>query len=376
MGTICAIMLAQNGHRVRLWSAFAYAAEQLAATRENSRFLPGCRLHDGIVVTGDDKEALAGAELAISAVPTQFIRPVWQRLAPFAPADLPICSVAKGIENHTLLTPTQVLLDVLDRDSGFGIRDSGAEQRAGSVSDGTNQADRDMAVRTPRDARRCAGEGAQDQHCRKQRGSGTRKIAVLSGPSIAPEIAVGLPATVTVAATQDTLAARVQALISRPYFRVYTNADIVGVEIAGATKNVIAIAAGILDGLGAGDNAKAALLTRGLVEITRLGVALGANAKTFAGLAGMGDLVTTCISPLGRNRSFGEAIGKGKTTQEALAAARGVVEGVATTQSVVELARRLNVDMPITIGINAILFENQSPAAAITDLMNRPLKAE
>jgi glycerol-3-phosphate dehydrogenase (NAD(P)+) len=199
---------------------------------------------------------------------------------------------------------------------------------------------------------------------------------VLSGPSIAPEIAAGLPATVTVAATATALAAKVQALISRPYFRVYTNADIVGVEIAGATKNVIAIAAGILDGLGAGDNAKAALLTRGLVEITRLGLALGANAKTFAGLAGMGDLVTTCISPLGRNRSLGEAIGKGKTTQEALAAARGVVEGVATTQSVVELARRLNVDMPITLGINAVLFEGQSPAAAITDLMNRPLKAE
>jgi glycerol-3-phosphate dehydrogenase (NAD(P)+) len=314
-------MLAQNGHRVRLWSAFSDAAAQLAATRENSRFLPGCRLHDGIEVTGDDAQALAGAEVAISAVPTQFIRPVWQRLAPFVAADLPICSVAKGIENHTLLTPTQVLLDVLG-------------------------------------------------------GAAARPVAVLSGPSIAPEIAAGLPATVAVAATHTALAAKVQALISRPYFRVYTNADIVGVEIAGATKNVIAIAAGILDGLGAGDNAKAALLTRGLVEITRLGLALGAQAQTFAGLAGMGDLVTTCISPLGRNRSFGEAIGKGKTTQEALAAARGVVEGVATTQSVVELARRLNVDIPITMGINSVLFEGQSPSAAITELMNRPLKAE
>jgi glycerol-3-phosphate dehydrogenase (NAD(P)+) len=348
MGTICAIMLAQNGHRVRLWSAFPDAAAQLAASRENSRFLPGCRLHDGITVTGDDKDALTGAEVAISAVPTQFIRPVWQRLAPFTPPDLPVCSVAKGIENHTLLTPTQVLLDVLSGtgDRGMAVADS-------SVA--AVPAARQVGVSPARPA---------------------RPVAVLSGPSIAPEIAAGLPATVAVAATQTALAAKVQSLISRPYFRVYTNADIVGVEIAGATKNVIAIAAGILDGLGAGDNAKAALLTRGLVEITRLGLALGAQAQTFAGLAGMGDLVTTCISPLGRNRSLGEAIGRGKTTQEALAAARGVVEGVATTQSVVELARRLNVDMPITMGINAVLFEHQSPAAAITDLMNRPLKAE
>jgi glycerol-3-phosphate dehydrogenase (NAD(P)+) len=199
---------------------------------------------------------------------------------------------------------------------------------------------------------------------------------VLSGPSIAPEIARKLPATVTAASADAGLARRVQEVLSRPYFRVYTNTDVVGVEIAGATKNVIAIAAGILDGLEAGSNAKAALLTRGLAEIARLGIAVGARAETFAGLAGMGDLVTTCISPLGRNRSLGEAIGKGRTLEQALAATEAVVEGVATTRSVVELAARHGVEMPITQGVHDVLFGGVAPAAAIAALMSRPLKAE
>jgi glycerol-3-phosphate dehydrogenase (NAD(P)+) len=322
MGTLSAIMLAENGFGVRLWSAFPDAAAEIARTRENKRFLPGHRLPDGVLVTGADTEALAGARLAICAVPTQFIRGVWQRLKPHVPPDLPVCSVAKGIENRTLLRPTQILADVLD--------------------------------------------GAR----------GRRPVAALSGPSIAPEVARGLPATVTVASEDAALAARVQKMYSRPHFRVYTNADLVGVEIAGATKNVIAIAAGILDGLGSGDNAKAALLTRGLVEITRLGVKLGAKAETFAGLAGVGDLVTTCISPIGRNRTFGEAVGRGRTVAEALAAASGVVEGVATTASVVELSRRVGVEMPITLAVHAVLFEGRKPGDAIAGLMSRPLKAE
>ncbi len=320
MGTICAIMLAENGHDVVLWSAFADQARLVAADRENKRFLPGAKLPDEVRVTADDAEAFAGVSLAISAVPAQFIRGVWARLAARCPADLPICSVAKGIENHTLLRPTEVLAD-------------------------------------------CLG------------GSG-RALAALSGPSIAPELARRLPATVVVAATQPGLAARVQALISRPYFRVYTNPDLPGVEIAGATKNVIAIAAGILDGMKAGDNAKAALVSRGLSEIARLGLAMGAQADTFAGLAGMGDLVTTCISPVGRNRCLGEAIGRGLSVGEALAAAHGVVEGVATTASVMELARRHGAAMPITGATYDVLFNNVAPRDAIAGLMARPLKAE
>ena len=322
MGTVCAIMLAENGHGARLWSAFPEDAEKIAADRENKRFLPGRHLPDAIVVTGDDAEAMGGVELTISAVPTQYMRGVWTRLKPHCPHDMPICSVAKGIERGTLLRPTQILSDVLDGDS---------ESR--------------------------------------------RRVAALSGPSIAPEVAAGLPATVTVASADADLAERVQTLLNRPYFRVYTNTDLIGVEIAGATKNVIAIAAGILDGLAAGDNAKAALLTRGLVEITRLGEALGAQASTFAGLAGVGDLVTTCISPVGRNRTFGEAIGRGKTVQEALGAVNSVVEGAATTAAVVELARKCNVEMPITEAINTVLG-GRDPAEAINELMTRPLKPE
>jgi glycerol-3-phosphate dehydrogenase (NAD(P)+) len=322
MGTICAIMLSQNGWRTRLWSAFADQAAELAEHRENKRFLPGFKLPASLEITADDAEALEGASLAFSAVPTQYVRKVWRRLKPHCPRSLPICSVTKGLENGTLLRPTGILDDVLDS------------------------------------------------------GTGERPLAALSGPSIAPEVAAGLPATVTVASTDLALAQRVQQAINRPCFRAYTNPDLIGVELAGATKNVIAIAAGVLDGLESGDNAKAALVTRGLAEIQRLGVAAGAHAETFAGLAGVGDLVTTCISPVGRNRSFGEALGKGKSVQEALGATQSVVEGVATTESVVELAKRYDVEMPITEAIYSVLFENVRPSEAITALMSRPLKSE
>jgi glycerol-3-phosphate dehydrogenase (NAD(P)+) len=318
MGTVCASMLAENGHHVNLWSAFSDAADEMRRFRENRRFLPGLALSDRIDITSDGAAALQAAELVISAVPTQFCRGVWKRLSQHCPAAAPVCSVAKGIENHTLLRPTQVLSELM----------------------------------------------------------GPRPLAALSGPSIAPEIARGLPATVVAASPDAALARDIQRAITRPHFRVYTNADILGVELAGATKNVIAIAAGVLDGLQYGDNAKAALLTRGLVEITRLGVTMGAQAETFAGLAGMGDLVTTCTSPLGRNRSLGEAIGRGATLQRALAQAKGVVEGVATTESVVELAKRVKVEMPLTRGVYDVLFGGQSPRQAINELMTRPLKAE
>jgi glycerol-3-phosphate dehydrogenase (NAD(P)+) len=207
-------------------------------------------------------------------------------------------------------------------------------------------------------------------------GSECGELAALSGPSIAPEIAAHMPATVTIASASPEFAAKVQAAITRPYFRAYTNSDIIGVELAGATKNVIAIAAGMIDGMKLGDNAKAALLARGLAEITRLGVKAGAKTETFAGLSGVGDLVTTCISPIGRNRSFGQAIGEGQTVEQALGATQSVVEGVATTKSVVALADKLGVEMPITQAIYDVLFRGVDVRSAIKGLMGRPLKSE
>ncbi|MBN1943375.1 MAG: NAD(P)-dependent glycerol-3-phosphate dehydrogenase [Phycisphaerae bacterium] len=320
MGTICAIMLAENGHKVRLWSAFEDQAKELREHRENRKFLPGKMLPESIDVISGREGVFDGADWILSAVPTQFVREVWSGLKNICPAGVPICSVTKGIENETLLRPSEILLDVL--------------------------------------------------------GEPDRPIAVLSGPSIAPEIARELPATVTAASSDAALARRVQECISRPYFRVYTNPDVVGVELAGATKNVIAIAAGVLDGMGAGVNAKAALLTRGLVEISRLGVAAGAKPKTFAGLSGLGDLVTTCFSPVGRNRSFGQAVGSGKSVEEALAEIEGVVEGVATTRSVAALAEKLGVEMPLTQAVYDVIIEGRDRHEAIAGLMARPLRSE
>lgn len=323
MAITCAGILAENGHQVCLFSPFPDSAETLRTTGRNERSIPGQQLADGVEVTCDHARALADAELAITAIITQYTRAVWQDLAPHCPAEMPICSVAKGIENETLLTPTRIVRQVLD-----GSADS------------------------------------------------PRPVAMLSGPCIAPEVARKLPATVTIASPSDELARRVQQLFSRPYLRAYTNNDLVGTELAAATKNVIAVAAGILDGLAAGDNAKAALITRGLSEITRLGIAAGARAETFAGLAGVGDLVTTCISPVGRNRSFGEAIGRGLSVDQAAEQTHGTAEGLATTASVVELARQYDVEMPITQAVYDVLFNHKPPKEAIADLMARPLKAE
>ena len=319
MATVSAGILAANGHALRLWSPFPEAIAALQADRENVRYLPGVVFPDGTVFTADEADAFTGAELVLAATPTQYIRATWGRLAGHCPAGVPIVSVAKGIENDTLLRPTQVLRDIL--------------------------------------------------------GAG-RSVAALSGPNIARELAEHLPVTATVASEDTALAARVQALFSTRTFRVYTNPDLVGVELGGAVKNVVAIAAGILDGLGSGDNAKAALLTRGLVEIARLGVALGARRETFMGLSGLGDLVTTCVSPHGRNRTFGEAIGRGETMEAVLARTHSVVEGIATTRSVLALAARHDVDMPITAAVHAVLFEGVAPVEAIDTLMTRQPKGE
>ncbi len=329
MATVCSILLDQGGHRVTMWGAFEESIDRLIQNRENHRLLPGARVPDAVRLTANDAECFENATMILSAVPTQYMRSVWTRLAKYVPPGIPIVSVSKGIENKTLLRPTQVIADVL----------GGKPSVEASPTCGW-------------------------------------PLAALSGPNIASEIAKYLPATAVAASTDHELACRVQAAFSTQWFRVYTNADAIGVELAGATKNVIAIAAGILDGLAAGNNAKAALVTRGLVEITRLGVAMGAKETTFHGLAGVGDLITTCVSPEGRNRTVGEQIGKGRALQSILDGMDSVAEGVPTTLSVMQLAKRLNVEMPITQAVHAVLFEGKDVIFALTDLMTRDPKPE
>jgi glycerol-3-phosphate dehydrogenase (NAD(P)+) len=340
MGTVLAMLLCEkktadsgkrladtkeklNAIRVRMWGYDRKQLKEIEQNRENKKFLSGYKLPEELVFEADDERIMDGVDLIISAVPCQFMRRIWNRLKNYVPENVPIVSVAKGIENDTLLRPSQILGEILN------------EKRA-------------------------------------------TRFAVLSGPTIADELARRLPATACAAAEDEALAQEIQHTFSDgvPWLRVYSNTDIVGVELAGAMKNIIAIAAGIIDGAGAGDNAKAALLTRGLTEITRLGLTMGAKQETFAGLTGLGDLVTTCVSPKGRNRSFGERIGRGQTTEQALGVNESVVEGVATCKSVVALAGKYDVEMPITEAVHEVLFENKPVLRAITDLMERELKAE
>ena len=318
MATVCSVMLADRGIPVRMWGGRREQIEALKTTRENKTYLPGLRIPDRVSFTTEGEAVFRGAELIVSAVPCQFMRPVWQRLAADYPPGVPVASVAKGIENETLLRPTQIIRDVL----------------------------------------------------------GPVPVASISGPSIAAELARCLPATVVIASDPPELAKLVQEAFSSQWFRAYTNDDLLGVELAGALKNIIALAAGILDGLKAGDNAKAALLSRGLVEITRLGAAMGAKRETFAGLAGLGDLVTTCVSPMGRNRSAGEQIGRGMKVEDVIASTPSVIEGIPTTRSVVQLAQQYNVEMPITEAVHAVLFEGKEVIATLSELMSRRLKGE
>jgi glycerol-3-phosphate dehydrogenase (NAD(P)+) len=318
MGTALALLVRETGMQVRLWSRSIEHASELAQCRINHRHLPGICLPEEIGITACAREATEGAELLVAAVPTSFLRGVLRGVAQWVRIDVPCLSVVKGIENKTFERPSQIIVEAL----------------------------------------------------------GDRPVAVLSGPSHAEEIARGLPASVVVAGSSAKLNQAVQESLSHAAFRVYTNSDAVGVELAGALKNILGIAAGICDGLGLGDNAKAALLTRGLVEITRLGVALGGRQATFYGLAGLGDLITTCYSPFGRNRSVGERIGRGEELEQILAGMVNVAEGVATTRSVHDLARRLRIDMPITTEVHRVLFEGKSPTSAVSDLMVRLPKDE
>lgn len=337
MALVMADAAAARGAAVRLWGPLEADARQLAQTRTSPR-LHDFHLTDAVQVSHDPARALADAEFIISAIPTQFLRAVWQRIGPHAPSTSTIISVTKGIEIATMLRPTQVIEETLKS----SIRRNDATVKA---------------------------SGAGFQHC-------NNPICALSGPSIAAELARKLPASLVAASADATCAYQVQELLNVPWLRIYRHDDVIGVEIAGATKNVIAIAAGMIDGLHAGDNAKSALLARGLAEIARLGAAMGAKIDTFFGIAGVGDLATTCFSPEGRNRTCGERLGKGESLDDVLRSMSSVVEGVPTTKAVMQLAEAHSVDMPITAAVHAILFEGLSPKQAIRDLMGRSLKAE
>lgn len=327
MACVMGMLLESKGLAVTVWGHDPDSVAEIIQTRENARYLPGYRLPEAIRFTTKPATALDGATLILNATPTQFIRPVWSQIATHVPPGVGIASVAKGIEQETLLRPTQIIGDVL----------------AGSKDDPDKPA---------------------------------RPLASLSGPSVAHELAKCLPATVSAASDDEAFAQLLQDVFTTHWFRVYTNPDLLGVELAGATKNCIALAAGILDGLQAGNNAKSALLSRGLAEITRLGTAMGASSETFFGLTGVGDLATTCFSPTGRNRTCGEMLGRGKKLEQVLAEIPGIVEGVPTTKAVVALAKKYRVEMPISEQINRVLFDNLDPLDAIGQLMSRDPKAE
>ena len=319
MATACSILLADHpDQEVAIWARSPEYANQMQHDRENRRLLPGVLFPDNVSVTSDIERALDGAEYVVAAVPTQFLRSALMDARRFLNSQRPVVSVIKGIENGTFLRPSEIILDVL----------------------------------------------------------GNRGVVALSGPSHAEEIGRRLPATVVAASGDLGLARQVQRMFNTQRFRVYTNLDLIGVELAGALKNVIAIAAGISDGLGYGDNAKSALMTRGLVEITRFGQRFGAEAATFSGLAGMGDLITTCVSSYGRNRHVGERLGRGESLPQILSEMKAVAEGVATAKSEFEISEQEGIETPIMSEVYRVLFENKSAADATNSLMLRPLRSE
>ncbi len=317
-GTTLAVLLAKKGFDVSLWGAFPEYVKIVKNTRENIKFLPGVKIQDNIAITSSLKEVLDGRDLVVLAVPSQFMRDVLKKMKNEDLKNKRFVSVTKGIENGTLKRMSEVITECL----------------------------------------------------------GKQKLAVLSGPTIALEVANLSPTTAVIASDDEELARDAQEAFFTDRFRVYTSEDMMGVEIGASLKNIIAIAAGTLDGLGFGTNAKAALLTRGLVEIVRLGVAMGAKRETFYGLSGLGDLTTTCVSQYSRNRWFGEEIGRGKKPSDILKETDMVVEGVATSKAAYNLAKKHNVEMPITAEIYRVLYENKDPKIAVHDLMTRSPKPE
>jgi glycerol-3-phosphate dehydrogenase (NAD(P)+) len=318
-GTAIALLLAHDPRRrVHLWSARADNGRLLRERRENVRFLPGVPIPAEVLLTTDAASATADADLWVSAIPTVYLRETLTRVRAELRPGAPVVSLSKGLEIDTFLRPSEVLTQLLGLDA----------------------------------------------------------VAVLSGPSHAEEVSRGLPASVVAASRDVELARRVQQTFNTERFRVYTNRDPIGVELGGALKNVIGIASGISEGLGLGDNARAALMTRGLAEMARFAVALGAEPATFSGLAGLGDLITTCVSRHGRNRYVGEQLARGRRWGEIRAGMAMVAEGVYTARSVHERAGRMNVAMPITAEVYRVLYEDKDPRAAVADLMLRSLKDE
>jgi glycerol-3-phosphate dehydrogenase (NAD(P)+) len=317
-GTAIALILLENGHDVVIWGNDATYLERVRAKRENTKYLPDIELPQGLHFTSDLAEAVRGAKVIVSAVPTRFLRGVIARLAGCRVPRATVLSLTKGIDHETLERPSEIW--------------------------------------------RAAFPG--------------RSVAVLSGPSHAEEVARRIPASVVVAAPSAATARKLQELLTTERFRVYTNTDPLGVELGGALKNVIAIAAGVSDGLGFGDNTKSALLTRGLVEMVRLATKLGARKATFTGLAGVGDLITTAFSPHGRNRAVGQRLGEGTPLDRILRETEKVAEGVYTTKAVMALAREYDVELPIAHEVHEMLFADKNPSEALRSLMNRSTKNE
>ena len=320
-GTALSMMLADKGHDVTLWMYEEDLAEETARTRDNRVYLPGFTIPESVRVTSSLDAAVRDKSVILSVVPSHTVRTVSRQFAPFLSTDVVIVSASKGIEIETLMPLSEVFKDVLPEQ----LRD---------------------------------------------------RLCILSGPSFAKEVAQKMPTAVALASHDPGIARRVQAIFSNSYFRIYTNPDVVGVELAGSLKNVVAIAAGVLEGMGYGYNTMAALLTRGLAEMARLGVAMGGTLQTFSGLAGMGDLVLTCTGGLSRNRTLGVRIGKGEKLSDIMSGMKTVAEGVKTAGAARHLAKKYDVDMPIVDEVYQLLYEGKDPRQAVKDLMNRELKDE
>ncbi|MBS1828761.1 MAG: NAD(P)-dependent glycerol-3-phosphate dehydrogenase [Acidobacteria bacterium] len=318
-GTALAVALSSRSQQVRLWIYESDLAGRMTASRENDIFLPGVQLPANIIPSCHLEEVLETPDIVLSVMPSHHVRGLATRMAPLLHPQTPLVSATKGIENHTLQRTSEVLADVL---------------------------------------------------------GGPERIAVLSGPTFAREIAQGKPAAVVIASTNSSLATDIQSAFCTPTLRLYTNADPIGVEVGASLKNVIAIAAGVCDGLQLGSNATAALITRGLAEITRLAIAMGGKPLTLMGLAGLGDLVLTCTGQLSRNRTLGQNLAAGKPLAELLASSRMVAEGVQTTYAALDLGRKFQVDLPIIAQVGAILNGEKSLFVALRDLMDRSLKGE
>lgn len=317
-GTALALLLHANGHQVTVWSHRKEEAESLQETRENKSKLPGVKLPEDMIFTSNMEEAIAGMDCVVMSVPSTAVRSTAVKMRAFVKPGQKIVNVAKGIEETTLMTLSEQIEEELP------------------------EAD----------------------------------VAVLSGPSHAEEVSRGLPTTCVIGAHTQETAVFLQALFMSDCFRVYTSPDILGIEVGGALKNVIALAAGIADGLGYGDNTKAALITRGIAEITRLGVKMGGRMESFAGLTGIGDLIVTCASVHSRNRKAGYLIGQGRTMQEAMDEVKMVVEGVYSAKAAIKLAKQYEVSMPIIEQVNKVLFEDRSAAEAVHELMIRDGRIE